>query len=600
MTGKRKWISLVSVVVFFIFTIGIYAPYELYLSNTTEFWFTLSQFWWLPVLFSLACAAILILIGALLRKNAYLAYLGILFGVALATYLQGNFLGLDLGPLTGSNINWIDYKWDVFFNAAVWILCIAASVAAVFCIKKHGTTVVSCASMLFTAMQLCALVIMLLNVPAESDASGEPKFISDKNLYTVGSEENIVVLLLDMFDDHYFREILESEPEIANQLDGFTYFTNNTGTYTATMYSVASLLSGSYINPALQQCDTFAAMIEEAYTNNPYLDELHDAGYSVNLYTYGDLPSSSALEIASNYINGDTYIASNVVFTKTLYRLVATKYLPDIVKPFVWLGGTEFNDMKATDTNGYEPYSTNNTWFYDGLKENNLTVSSDTEKMFKFIHINGPHPPYEVGADGEAIEPTSDPSYAIPCARGSLTIALQYLNRLKEIGMYDNTSIIIMADHGLCPDGHLSSPIFLAKPANSTGTRTASNAPVCQMDFDATVLGFAGLNEDESYGRSAFDFAEGEERERLYYEYYLEEPNHSIMWRQIEFSISSESNARESYTLTGREILHDGTVISHKEHCVYCQSGETAPIETDENWPVTVIHYSDLPEYQWE
>lgn len=600
LTGKKKWLSLIAAVMFFVFTIGIYAPYELYLSNTQEFWFTLEQFWQVPLLLSLALAAVLILIGALLRNNAFLAYLGVLFGLAVAVYLQGNFLGLNLGQFTGGSINWPDYKWKVLLNVLVWFLCVAGAVVLVFCVKKYGSTIVTGVSLLVTAMQLVSLVVLLINIPAQ-DTTPRENIFTDRNLYTVGSEKNIVVFVLDMFDDHYFKEILEETPEIANDFDGFTYFSNATGTYRTTMYSISSMMTGSYLNPYFQHQYAYGAMIEQAAAANPFLEVLHENGYALDIYTLEELVPSTVKAITDNYGHVETRISSYSAFSKALYRLVSWKYLPDIVKPFVWMNGTEFSGLITAGKNGLNAYQTDNTWFYTGLKDNGLSIDTETEKTFKFIHIEGPHPPCLIDENAEPTAQGNDQESIRKSARGSLKIVFDYMNQLKALGLYDSTSIIITADHGYhLIDGCLNSPLFLAKPAGASGTMTTSNAPVCQMDFDATVMNFAGLNGNQTYGPSVFDIGEEEQRERYFYQYYINEPNHTFMWRQIEYVISPESNTSESFSLTDREFLSDGTLISHKEHCTFCQSGASVPVETDENWPVGTIHYSDLPEYQWE
>lgn len=61
---------LLSVSLFLAFSLCIYAPYELYLTNINEFWFSLSMFWWMPVLVGAGVMLIVFLIGIMLKNKA--------------------------------------------------------------------------------------------------------------------------------------------------------------------------------------------------------------------------------------------------------------------------------------------------------------------------------------------------------------------------------------------------------------------------------------------------------------------------------------------------------------------------------------------------
>lgn len=58
---------LLSIILFLGFTFCIYAPYELYLTNRNEFWFTWSMFWWMPLLVGISLMILAMLIGMLLK-----------------------------------------------------------------------------------------------------------------------------------------------------------------------------------------------------------------------------------------------------------------------------------------------------------------------------------------------------------------------------------------------------------------------------------------------------------------------------------------------------------------------------------------------------
>ena len=93
-------------VLFLGFTSCIFAPLELYALNRSELWFELSDIWYIP----LACGTAAMAVGSafemLLNDKLLRIYQGILFGFGLCIYIQGNFLSLKLGAMSGETIAW--------------------------------------------------------------------------------------------------------------------------------------------------------------------------------------------------------------------------------------------------------------------------------------------------------------------------------------------------------------------------------------------------------------------------------------------------------------------------------------------------------------
>ena len=109
-------------------------------------------------------------------------------------------------------------------------------------------------------------------------------------------------------------------------------------------------------------------------------------------------------------------------------------------------------------------------------------------------------------------------------AKGSLKVVYEYLSQLKEIGKYDDATIIITADHGETrllndEDGNMievSCPVMYVKdPAhNSVGKGEVSEAPVCHEDVISLIT---NKIEKQNVKKSFFDYSEKEERNREMY-----------------------------------------------------------------------------------
>jgi len=578
--------TLLCIILFLGFTSCIYAPYELYLINRDEFWFQLSLFWWIPLLVGAGAMLLAICIGMFLKGKLLRLYEVSLFSIGICMYIQGNFLNLDVGVMNGAEVDWSQHYGRFLIDGIVLLaiftgLLIIAWKKRLFFKKAAGYI-----SLFMMLMQLVTLIVLLIPVifPEEADDSST-NFASDKGLYEVGDDSNIIVFVLDMYDDEYFKEILASEPEIKKELDGFTYFSNFTGSYSTTSYALAHLSTGKYCYNESELLSWVRSVSEE----RQYMDELVDDGYEMYLYssTMGCI-SQRFVKMSKNYINAPLKISNKLHFTYDLYQLVMLKYFPDFVKPILWMTGTEFDYWKSVDSQ-YNPYSVDNLVFKSGLEEKGISINEDA-KQFKFIHLNGSHYPYEIDENAKRVEP--DSVSAVQCARGALRIVQEYLYELKKSGNYDNSAIIITADHGYYWDGVLTNPVFLVKPKGALGELVMNEAPVCQGDFAPTVLELAGLNENHEYGESAFEIPQNSQRERYFYQYYLQERSTAgEVFRLIEYKIGSESNDPSEYELTDVEYTVDGEKIQHSKYCKTCK-GEVTENE-DEYDPPRLVHQKD-------
>jgi len=91
----------------------------------------------------------------------------------------------------------------------------------------------------------------------------------------------------------------------------------------------------------------------------------------------------------------------------------------------------------------------------------------------------------------------------------------EYMNQLKELGVYDSSTIIVMADHGSKFNGQ---PIFFIKNKDERHEKMLETA--APIDYDAFVPTIVQvLGEDHStYGKSIYDYYDGEWRERIFLE----------------------------------------------------------------------------------
>ena len=195
---------------------------------------------------------------------------------------------------------------------------------------------------------------------------------------------------------------------------------------------------------------------------------------------------------------------------ESMGKMSIYKYFPYIMKPYFEILTHQFNDI-VTLKEG-ESIIGDNAKFYEALNEKKLTVNSKLQNAFIIQHLFGTHQPYTNDENANFVEEATIEE----TIRGLIVICEEYLSQLKELGVYDDATVIITADHGSWY-GNDPQPILFVKKAGETQEQMKVNsAPVSLGDFQATILSLIGEDYSE-YGTSIFDWKEGDERARTVY-----------------------------------------------------------------------------------
>ena len=121
--------------------------------------------------------------------------------------------------------------------------------------------------------------------------------------------------------------------------------------------------------------------------------------------------------------------------------------------------------------------------------------------------------------------------------QASMTILKQYLDDLKEAGVYNNTAIVVMADHGYWTywDDKLlgrSNPLLAVKGVDESHPMALSEAPISYEDLQEC---FSRLLDGKSSDQ-VFDAKEGDQRVRRYLSYNYLEEGHIVEYEQTGYA----------------------------------------------------------------
>lgn len=488
---------------FFAFTVLVFVPYDTFFSNQSDFAFSFSDFWWIMASFGFMIFVGMMFILMVVPPKVFVLIESLLFSLTLLFYIQRMFLNFYVTSIVTDKLNTGEHPIWRFVNLLIWVGVISA-VLFLFCIKidfwKNVLCFVSAGLILVQGVAMTSLLIT-------EDLSGA-EHLTTEGLYEVASDNNIVVFILDYYNFTFYDAVKEVDPDFYDRLEGFTYFDNTASVYSRSYPANTYLLTGLeldeyYIQPA-------ADCIDKAFSESTFIPDLKELGFEIGVYTKEDYVGKTGGDLIDNYSNE----AHKLSYSGTLAGMMRCSLyfeMPYLLKPFFWT-----YDINSMATEGNQ-YVADDAKFYTELCEKKLTVSN-AECAYKYIHLDGAHPPYTLDENSERVPSGVND---IQQWMGCMNIVYEYLDQMKMLGKYDSATIIITADHGIMAGtGDLTSavaPIMFVKPAYAPASNlTISHAPVSHTDIFPTIIEAAG-GDCNAYGKSIFSINENENRPRIFH-----------------------------------------------------------------------------------
>lgn len=535
MTKAKKWLGqalrqalqALPLCLFFALTLTLFAATQMVCDNQEEFWFTWAQMAPGVVRVGLWVWGALTLLLAVLPRRAFPWGQGVLLGLGVAALLQGNGLNADYGALNGQAIAWGEYTVYGLINTALWagILFICLSLRQW---KRFGA--------------LCVVLPCLLAVgeggwiayrAAQAPTPQTETYLSQAGLYTVGTEENLLVLVLDSVDADQFAQALAEDPDLPQRLEGFTWYRNAMGLSDPTKYGLPALLTGqAYTQPV-----DYAGFIAAAYADAPLYTMLAGDVWDARFFTDSRYVSLDA-GVVDNLAREELAVNDPAGLTRDLLRLCAFRYAPHFLKPQLWMYSNVF--LPYAQAQGEPVYEVTDPAFDARLREEGLEAT--VERAFRLIHLTGMHPPYTMDADCQY---QAQGVTAQEQMRGCLRLAEDYLEQLRALGVYDRSAVLILADHGT---DTVHRPLLLLKRPGDTGEMAVNDAPVSYADLPAT---YVALLTGAQAGTELWSIPQGQARTRLYYH----ESSRNNAFNLYEYSTQALSPSWEELIPTGR-VFH--------------------------------------------
>ncbi len=497
---KKDVLSYVLISFFAVFNICFYTPFDVFITNASDAAFPMKPLLLFLGVLTLAVFAVLLLAALLTRGKANRILCAVVFAISAGLYIQGNFLAINMGELDGGSYDLP--AWKAVLNVVIWLVILAAPFVV---LKKYKGNVINLFSHISAAIILIQLIALSASVCmsiGELDGTtfsvlfhGDSRaYCTTDDLDLYSSTKNFIILLADEYDSEIYDNAVETAPDSVSEFDGFTYYQNTVGKYPATHEALEHITAGSF-SP-----DDF-----ENYSNQTLFQKLGE-NYISNWYSDPEIPPTV---ITSQYTTNNKFKKINLAdtsgYARFLFKLTMFRCAPEVMKPLFVTNGMNLA-LSVNNFSGETLFDLDNLNFYNNMPE---TFRFTDKPVFKYIHIMGCHLPLNVTADMQRTVDGSIEDMGI----ASNKVANKYFKILKDNGVYDNSTIFFMADHGHYDLRQY--PLFMCKPENSTETGIkVSNAPISYDDMYPTFLKLAGGEPEE---RTIFDIGENESRERIFF-----------------------------------------------------------------------------------
>ncbi len=467
-------------------------------------------------------------------------------GVMLVNYM---FFGRNLGIMsadllfeTGVNFRWL----ETILNIAVILLVGAGLYFVAVKFPKRLTSVLLVGVIALVGMGVFNTVKISRETEATKlrlEVEGEelPNFQLSKD------GQNVVVIMLDRGIGAYIPYIFEENPELKEQFDGFTHYQNTLSYGGYTNFATPSLYGGYDYTPVDMNQRSEELLVDkhnEALKVVPTI--LSEEGFDVTLIdpsyanyqvipdlsVYEDMEGVDVYHANGRYNGPEKKIQAINARKRNFFVFSLMKTLPVFWQETFYQGGEyhqveEYREMKPID---YYPDMMVSEYNAVNNLTSMTTISDSDNNTYMFYRTNITHEPvilqepdysFQAQVDNSAyytdnLRPITangqtywiEGEYAISHYHiNTLTYQLlgNWFDYLREQGVYDNTRIIVVSDHGRnmevfdkTVDNKMHNietylPIMLVKDFNATGFTTSQEF---MTNADVPALSLEGLVED--------------------------------------------------------------------------------------------------------
>ena len=547
--------------------IGLLIPSAVLKASPQEFvdvFYYRHPLWYLVSSGGLAIGTFIIWFGVfywLMKKENRFIFEYAMLGLSVIATVNYMVFGSKLGIISASleYVDGIDYTWkEQLINLGVLLIVIIVVLLLlrISFVRKNVHQVA-----LIGAIALSIIGIRNVSVVAkavkESNYAMEQMQVNDPRFTLSKSGKNVVVIMMDRAMNEYVPYIMNEKPELKESFAGFTYYSNVISFGNATNFGSPALYGGYEYTPVemnIRDTDSLQSKQNEALLVMPVIFEQNDYQVTVCEPTYANYKWVPDLSIYDDYPDIHTCITRGAFYDEEQKQEVITnnsrnffcygllKVAPLPLQSLIYDYG---NYNMAEGSNGLTTQIQDGLYLASGKSSSFMEsynvldqfpemtqITEDDINTFMMISNDATHDTMYLQApdyvptdrvdntqyemenadrftlDGVTLKMVTGMHYThYQSNMASMLKIAEWLDYLKEEGIYDNTRIIIVADHG-CPPYQMDSlimspeceiwydleyyyPLLMVKDFNSheftTSEEFMTNGDVPTLAFDGLI-----------------------------------------------------------------------------------------------------------------
>ena len=481
--GSDYWLGVICLAVMS----GLFIPAVMIADSTSEF-ITLSQ----PVnpinyvfsnfMIAVGFFVIWISVYYLLLKdkvnNLIITGEAAIVAVALIDYM---FFGREYGTIT-PELRYNSIPAFTNRNIVVNLIVIAITLMIAFIIFRkqiiRKAFYISC---------ICAIVIMSgINIVKINNEYNQfikiydvGNGVNENALHLSKNGKNVIVFMLDGAMGLYLPYLTEEKPELKSQFSGFIYYPNCISHGVRTILGSPGLFGGYEYTPQAMNERSDEALMDkhnEALKMLPCL--FSENGYQVtvldpplanyqnisDLSIFNDLEGVNAYSGKMIFPEAEDTKRNNFIKNNNIFRYSIFRFSPVVLQKYLYDDGHYFDQISG------HAAGSSSTYILDHLEEaidvrddeNNYLLVMDNEITHDGVILNKPDYSYgsdngskyhenneAVDAEGNVLRIETDDMEGMYDVNMYTMLRIgQILDYMKEEGVYDNTRIILVSDHG--------------------------------------------------------------------------------------------------------------------------------------------------------
>ena len=470
---------------------ALVVPLQTYLSNRDGFPFPVGSL--LPELLLAFLAVFTVLFLVLLILDKILSRLGsgwlrilpfaAVFAILVCAYLETGILSFNLPQLDGDRMN-----FNNAYRKVVDLVALAASGAISFGLVIWLRRYVKLFFGGILVMALASLLDVRLSSSVKTDCEmGDglvPKYTVAKSM-EYSTNRNVLVFILDSVPATTASDVLSANPDLAGKFTGFVSYRNNIGMHENTQRGLPGLMTGIYASKDDTAADYSMSMFGKDSLLQPYFKDGVATFFIGGMFEFGYCNRVKKQPATRQRKENRWFCFKRFggVPNLSLWDVIKFRLVPFFMKHGVLC--VAFAEGEEYDSVAFERA------LFPMLAESPL---SQEKLAFALFHTCGVHPPINFDRDGSRFsEDVPDRQRLDGAAYYVLNMMGDLLETLKRRGLYDCSTILVIADHGIIcmkhPEGEMgqTSAMLMVKPENSFGDFSVSDIPTSHSRIAALV-----------------------------------------------------------------------------------------------------------------